>query len=235
MSESSVDEFGSEYGAPVVFVSAQDARTAARNANLPKRVFEYWERYGFSKFLDGYFQILNPADYQDALALWLHRATADSEDTYHALTMDSFGSIQIWGEATGHVFDIDVSMHAVFDNERNNVDRVKSGRGDRMVEDLFFFASPEKMVENSEDGNVRLFFAAKNKLGDLGHNQIYAPVPAIPLGGQMRIDDLQIVDAPSYLTMVAEIEPPRVMTIKDLTRLAFGDGADETLAGLLKE
>ncbi|WP_411836743.1 T6SS immunity protein Tdi1 domain-containing protein [Paracoccus sp. ME4] len=75
----------------------------------------------------------------------------------------------------------------------------------------------------------------KDKLGDLGHNQIYAPVPAIPLGGQMRIDVLQIVDAPSYLRMVAEIAPPRVMTMKELTRLAFGDGAKETLAGLLKK
>lgn len=51
----------------------------------------------------------------------------------------------------------------------------------------------------------------------------------------MRIEDLQIVDAPSYLTMVAEIAPPRVMTMKDLTRLAFGDGAEETLAGLMKK
>ena len=149
--------------------------------------------------------------------------------------MDSFGNVQIWGEATGHVFDIDLGMHALFNNERQNVDRIKAGRGDRMVEDLFFFASPEKMTEDSEDGNIRLFFAAKEKLGTLGPNQIYAPVPAIPLGGQMRIEDLQIVDAPSYLTMVAEIEPPRVMTMKDLTRLAFGDGAEDTLAGLIKK
>lgn len=235
MTQSNIESFARTYGMPVALIAAGRACDDASNSMLPPRLFEYWDRFGFSKFLHGCFQILNPADYREVLVTWMSGKPFAESDQYHAVRMDCFGNIRIWGIRTGHIYDIDVGFHAVFDHERDNSGKIKDGRSDRMIESLIFGVSPQDVIPTAEKSDIRLFFAAKDKLGTLGHNQIYAPVPAIPLGGEMRIEDLQIVDAPSYLTMVAEIAPPRVMTMRDLTRLAFGDGTEETLAGLPKK
>ncbi|WP_411838827.1 GAD-like domain-containing protein [Paracoccus sp. ME4] len=235
MSEAEIDEFEKEYGRPVDFISAPDASRVFVGTGLPPILFDYWDRIGFSKFLGGFFQVINPKDYEGALDAWLGDSKFRGLDRYYAIRMDAFGNMDAFGIKTGSAFTTSVFFHALLEAAEDDRAAIREGKGNDAIQAVLVRTLPEDVHEDSEEESIRLFFAAKDKLGDLGHNQIYAPVPAIPLGGQMRIEDLQIVDAPSYLRMVAEIAPPRVMTMRDLTRLAFGDGAEETLAGLLRK
>jgi len=230
-----IDEFQAEYGDPKAFMSADSALDVIEGRGLPSVAFEYWAKFGFSRFLGGYFQITNPTKYTDVIEKWISGSHFSSSDSYFSITIDAFGRMQCWGVKCGHIFDLDPPNHAVYDREKSNEADIKNGNGGPFLEQMFFFVHPEDIAPEADNYYSKLFFLAKEKLGELGPDQIYAPVPAIPLGGQMRIEDLQVVDAPSYLTMVAETAPPRVMTMKDLTRLAFGDGAADTLAGLLKK
>ncbi|WP_411840523.1 GAD-like domain-containing protein [Paracoccus sp. ME4] len=230
-----IDEFRAEYGAPKVFVSPDSALDAIKGRGLPAVAFDYWSKFGFSRFLGGYFQITNLAKYTDVIEKWISGSHFSSVDSYFSITIDAFGRMQCLGVRCGHVFDLDPPNHAVYDREDSNEADIRNGNEGPFLEQMFFSGLPEDVAPETDDYYSKLSFSAKDKLGEFGPDQIYAPIPAISLGGQMRIEDLQIVDAPSYLTMVAEIAPPRVMTMKDLTHLAFGNGAEDILAGLLKK
>src|SRR5690606_34269430 len=93
----------------------------------------------------------------------------------------------------------------------------------------------DKLTPDSDDPHIRLFLQAKEKLGVLGPNQIYGLVPAAPLGGQMQLEHLQIVDAPDYLAMLPELAPVRELSMQNLMRMAFGGAAVQSLGNLLKE
>ena len=230
-----LNEFEDEYGQPSHFVSAEAAALDLSDSGLPQLIFSYWRRFGFSKYLDGYFQFIDPRLYDASLERWLSKTEFSSGDHYYPVRMNAFGDINIIGVKTGQAFETSVHFHSLIKAMRDDRDLISNGRADSIVGSIAFQTLAENFLPVSDNSGIRIFFAAKDKLGLLGPNQIYAPVPAIPLGGQMRIEDLQIVDAPEYLTMVAELAPVRVMTIADLARMAYGDGSDATLNGLLKK
>lgn len=234
-SKSNVHEFGLEYGKPVEFVPADHAIEALKDSGLPPLLFEYWKEYGFSKYLDGYFQMVNPLDYEAAIADWLKGSPFEGADRFFAIRMDAFGNMQVWGARLGSVFNIKVDYHAIYKTGYNDEAMIRSGKGGQMVEGLLYDVLAEKVVPTSKNGRIRLFHKAKEKLGVLGPNQIYSLSPAAPLGGQMELKHLKIAHAPDYLAMLPEIAPVREMTMQDLARMAFGDGAAELLDKQLKE
>lgn len=232
---SSIDEFEDEYGTPEQLIAGNGAREDLQDSGLPPVIFDFWEKFGFSKFLDGYFQILDPRKYASALNAWLSGTVFADKDRFYAIRMDAFGNLNVYGATISAPFRTSVGLHGLISSGSDDSDLISKGRANVVIESAFFRTLADDVVIDSSDVSIRLFFAAKEKLGILGPNQIYAPDPAIPLGGQMRIEDLQIVNAPEYLTMVAELAPIRVLAKADLARLAYGEGADKMIEGLLRK
>lgn len=230
-----VHEFVSEYGKQEKFVPADHAIKALQDSGLPPILFEYWKEYGFSKYLGGYFQLVNPLDYEQVVAEWIKGSPFEGKDRFFAIRMDAFGDLRVWGVKLGNVFDISVNYHALYKTGFNHEAKIRAGKGGRTIEGQVYGGSMDKLTPDSDDPRIRLFLQAKEKLGALGPNQIYGLVPAAPLGGQMQLDQLQIVDAPEYLAMLPELAPVREMTMQDLARMAFGDAAAQSLDKLLKE
>lgn len=230
-----VHEFRAEYGKPVDFVPADHTIEALKDTDLPPILFDYWKEYGFSKYLGGYFQLVNPLDYEQVVAEWIKGSPFEGTDHFFAIYMDSFGDLKVWGLKTGYVFRIRVNYQALYKTGFKQEAKIRAGKGGQMAESLLYGVLADKITPDADNGRIRLFLQAKEKLGVLGPNQIYGLVPAAPLGGQMRLEDLQIVDAPEYLAMLPELAPVREMTMQDLARMAFGDAAAESLDKMLKE
>lgn len=230
-----VHEFGAEYGNPVEFVPADHAIEVLKDSGLPPVLFEYWKEYGFSKYLGGYFQLVNPLDYEQVVAEWIRGTPFEGADQFFAIRMDAFGDLQVWGLKLGNVFDISVNYHALYKTGFNDEAKINAGKGGQMLEGLFYGVLADQMTPDSDDSRIQLFLQAKEAMGILGPNQIYGLVPAAPLGGQMQLDNLQITDAPSYLALLPELAPVREMTMQDLARMAFGGAAAQSLNKLLKD
>ncbi|WP_430737064.1 GAD-like domain-containing protein [Psychrobacter sp. VH5] len=59
---------------------------------LPDRLLFYWEKMGFCRFKQGLFWIVNPADYEDELAIWLSEDIL-KQDNYYVIARSGFGKL----------------------------------------------------------------------------------------------------------------------------------------------
>ena len=86
---------------------AADPKALTRlSAVLPEVMIEYWERFGFSVFQDGFFQLVNPEFYTASLDLWLKGTELEGKDEYFVIQRTVFGVLEVWGRRTGYGFSV---------------------------------------------------------------------------------------------------------------------------------
>lgn len=230
-------EFGAMFGQPSSVVAAPSDTIERLSAIAPESMCDYWRHFGFSVFQDGWFQIINPEIYAPMLAAWLADTDLQDKDDYIAVTRTALGEIDVWGRRTGYSFSISVISDGIEVKRKNNEAGIAKGEANKWGESIFFgcglleYGTPEM----DDDIDIRLFLAALKRLGPLGPDQMYGFVPALPLGGKLNADNLQIVSAPEHLTMLASISERPVLTFDDLVKRAFGDGAVDDANRLIDE
>ena len=219
-----MDDFEATRGSPTTVVPAYDALNQSPCATAPESMCDYWNRFGFSVFRDGWFQFVNPSDYAPAIAAWLENTELDGSDEYMAVTRNAFGELNVWGARKGYAFSIAVLLDGIVINEKNDEKAISQGDGNRRAESLMWSEKVRSLDKVSANPpiSVRMFLAAQKRLGPLRSNQMYGFVPALPLGGRIDADTLQIVDAPEHLTMLAGLSKRELLTFDDLTARAFG-------------
>lgn len=216
----SMNGFLKHYGEPTHFVKAPEEALTRLSRHLPEALLDYYRRFGFSVFLDGYFQLVNPETYAPALAQWIKGTELEKKDRYHVIFRTGLGNLAIWGEKTGYDFGISVLNDAITLNQRNNADAISKGEANKWAESLL-----SKVHYKKDDFYGKLFHAAKSRLGPLGPDQMYGLVPAMQVGGAMEAENLQIVSAPEYLIMLAGLSERKILGFDDLVKRAFGAGA----------
>jgi hypothetical protein len=65
--------FLEKFGKPQKNLPVNDEQLNRYRGQLPERLLEYWQEYGFCCFKDGLFWIVNPDDYQDTMEAWLSK------------------------------------------------------------------------------------------------------------------------------------------------------------------
>ena len=222
-----MDDFEATRGSPTAMVHAGNALDLSPCATAPESMRDYWGRFGFSVFRDGWFQFVNPSDYAPAVVAWLEGTELDGSDEYMAVTRNAFGELNVWGAKKGFAFSIAVLMDGIMLNEKNDEQAIRQGNGNRRAESLMWSEKvrPLDKASANQSISVRMFQAAQKRLGPLGSNQMYGFVPALPLGGRIDADTLQIVDAPEHLAMLAGLSTRKILTFDDIATRAFGDDA----------
>ena len=164
-----MDEFEATRGRPTTVVAAYDALNQSPCATAPEPMRDYWSRFGFSVFRDGWFQFVNPSDYAPAIAAWLENTELDGSDEYMAVTRNAFGELNVWGARTGHAFSIAVLMDAIVLHEENDEKAISQGNGDRRAESLMWSEKVSPLDKSSTNPpiSVRMFLAAQKRLGPL--------------------------------------------------------------------
>lgn len=139
---------------------------------LPQNLLDFWKKYGFGNYGDGFFKIIDPDEYKDNLNEWLCGESSDRIP----IMLTGFGNIIYYRKISEDVDDVCmVNIHY-----RNTMLCAYS------FEDFFnFFFSDE---ETEEILNKKLFNEAIKKLGKLEEKEIFYFAPALAWGGSEKLE-----------------------------------------------
>ncbi|MBA6109021.1 DUF1851 domain-containing protein [Pseudomonas asiatica] len=165
------------------------------NGKLPKLLLAYWKEHGWCGFGEGIFWLVNPQEYEEVVSSWTEGTNLESRDTYHLIARSAFGDLYLWGENSGFSVKI-TSLLSRYTGDDN-----KLTEDDATREVQSFFLSRKK--EQNDFDN--LFEPAKKKLGILKEDEIYAFVPALTLGGQPNLNNLEKLKAIEHLILLSQI------------------------------
>ena len=219
-----LDGFSEDYGEPSVFIPAPEEVLNRLAPQVPEVMLDYWQRFGFSVFLDGYMQLVNPETYAAPLQEWLKGTDLEGAETYHVIARNAFGRLIVWGDKTGVNFTISPLSDAIRLRRENYEEFIVKCDINRWAETCFF-----EINDDSDNVHGRLFTEATARLGPLGADQMLGLVPAVPLGGQLAAENFQIFSAPEHLAMLAQIGQRQVLTFDDLARQVFGEAGAKDL------
>ncbi|RMT14068.1 hypothetical protein ALP52_01301 [Pseudomonas amygdali pv. mori] len=173
---------------------------------LPDQLLDYWADHSWSGYADGIFWTVNPEDYEHLLEQWLYDTPLHQKDHYHVIARSAFGALYIWGENDGYC--LTVSSYISRYSARTSI---FAGKDDNLgVRAFFSFQSPES------NDLVDLFKPALEKLGPLRSDEMYGFVPALALGGQMELKNLQKVKTIEHLTFLSQLSPLQDWGFPDL-------------------
>jgi len=187
--------FIKEVGEPIHRQEVPPSSVDYYRDKLPPQLLEYWVEHGWCGYGDGIFWTVNPREYEGVVESWIEGSMLEARDKYHLIARSAFGDLYLWGENSGFSVTID-SLLSRYTGE--DVD-LSLGGFDREVQN--FFLSVDK--ESNDFGD--LFDPAKKKLGLLMCDEMYGFVPALALGGQVDLANLEKVKAVEHLMMLSQI------------------------------
>lgn len=212
--------FLDEFGAPTSSTSVPLDTTEQFRGKLPDRLLEYWQEYGFCGFMNGLFWIVNPADYAAALDVWLCNTPVAEEDTFYVIARTAFGELYLWGEKTGARYEISPSLAWIIQKDGNQND-ISAGHTQQSLQTFFAICSPEDMDELDENEKP-LFDACIKKLGAVEYDEVLAFEPALFLGGDNSLDNINKVNIFVHLDVLASFGERTVLDKNGLMQKAFG-------------
>lgn len=138
----------------------------------------------------------------------------ETKDNYHVILVSAFGHAEVWGERTGGHFYLNVMKSTINPMRSDQSARIeKNGAEDVASGFIYHSISPDFF--NTEDDDGPMYPRVQKKLGPLQPNEIYAFVPALPLGGEWHADSLERLDGGIHLDIVGKLAPPRIVTFED--------------------
>ena len=175
---------------------------------LPDQLLTYWRAVGWGGFARGLFWLVTPEEWDEPMETMLEDTGFLERDAYHVIARNAFGDLWLWGQKTGRSLRIRCADGMVFPS------MPVPSFGDRGIDfemRLFFSGLEVQNVELLDDTQQPLFNRAFEKLGQLQPHEVYGFVPLPALGGACDLKYLQKVEAASYMDMLAQSTPMRVM------------------------
>ncbi|MGD9172130.1 MAG: GAD-like domain-containing protein [Candidatus Thiodiazotropha sp.] len=199
--------FIEELGEPTQNQAISDNELALYKGVLPDKLIEYWQEVGWSGFAEGLFWLVNPADYDHLVEIWLEDTIFQKIDRYRAIGRNAFGKLYLLGERTNQTITLNCPMHAVIAIES----KIRKIEKDPTSAVQSFFMGADKGKFDINDINDKpLFPQALKKLGPLESDEVYGFEPALIAGGNLSVDNLAILNLDIHLTILRQMAPPRV-------------------------
>lgn len=189
--------FIEEMGEPIFRQEVPPSSIAHYRGKLPEKLLEYWAEHGWCGYGEGIFWTVNPQDYEGVVASLIEGTRLEKRDKYHIIARGAFGDLYLYGEKSGFSLDIVpyTSNYCGRTHETAATDKDKEVQG--------FFLLMDR--ESNDFGDF--FEPAKNKLGRLEHDEIYGFIPALALGGAIKLDNIEKVKAIEHLTLLSQLSP----------------------------
>jgi len=169
---------------------------------LPDQLLHYWTEQGWCGYADGLFWTVNPQEYDPVLEAWIGDTPFMEQDAYHIIARSAFGDLYFWGEKTGN--SVNLFAPGSFCIPRKSKVATKNIN---FAMQLFF-----GMLDRERNDFEGMFGPALKKLGRLQTDEMYGFVPAVALGGESSIENLQKVKAVEHLVLLAQLAPLEVIT-----------------------
>ncbi|WP_026868633.1 GAD-like domain-containing protein [Inquilinus limosus] len=192
-----------KFGEPVGGEAAPSSVLQAYHGCLPDGLLQFWERYGFGVWLDGYFQFCNPDAYHQVIQAILGNDPQLKAEESHVIGFSAFGRLLVWNEDY-RVTRIDTLYHRVLCDElfspAPNID------DDIAIGISIANANAGANDPPDQDGKP-LFERVRKASGPLSYGQIYAPRLHPALGGPIVVEAFRPVSAFEALLIAAQTGP----------------------------
>ena len=185
---------------------------------LPNRLLGYWEEFGFCGYGEGLFWTVNPAHYEETLELWLKNTSLWGQENYYVIAKTAFGRLYVWRDKSGWASKITPHEHTILPRDIPSTPISREER-ERFI-GIFISGMNKKSADSYDKDEKLLFKKALKKLGKLEHDEMYAFVPALALGGVADVKNLKKVKLQEQLSILAQLAEPTIM--KTLHEV-FGD------------
>ena len=209
-----------EFGPPIATRDVPPEKIEKFRGKLPDKLLEYWQVYGWCGYAKGLLWTVDPDEWEHVLDAWIGDTPFMERDAYYVIARSAFGELILWGTNTGQSLKIVTPYGWAFPDFEPEVFRKRGP--DRSIQ-LFFSASSRESYDFDDLNDKPLFERALAKLGPLDHDTMYGFVPALALGGQETVDNLQKLDAHVHLEILSQLTELQVMAdIAALAKLAKG-------------
>ena len=153
---------------------------------VPKSLIDFWEQYGFGSFMNGYLKIVNPDDYQDILD-----EAYENEDCAIVVAITGLGDFIVWNKERGWFYII-FFRHGTTDAISNDFEKLL--HKDFVNDDVLRL-----------DFNVKDYYPAKERLGELEFNQCFGYVPLLGIGGSEQSENLDKVGIEEHIYIISQM------------------------------
>jgi hypothetical protein len=201
-----IDIFLQENGAPMPARAAPPEAIAKYEGVLPNSLLALWRRHGWTGYGQGHWWLVNPADFDDVLGMWLEDTPFPKVDRFHCFARSAFGALHAWGETLGNHLTIDCAFgHIVALPSKMGV---KEEDAELALATKLAFLSPESADIEDENG-ASIFAAAVQKFRPLDADQMFGFEPALVLGAEPSIDTVRKLRMDVHLRILREFGAPR--------------------------
>jgi hypothetical protein len=213
--------FLEQFGTPQLSKPAGSETLNKFTGVLPSRLLEYWSEYGFCRFKEGIFWLVNPDEYQESMDKWLKGTGILELDNFHVIARTGFGSMLLWGKKTGQSWRIDIIDSQIF-FKRNDENRIAKDGENISLMGFFGVISPENVNLIDVDTKKPIFEQAVKKFGSLEEDEMFTFEPALFLGGEQTFKTVNKVNFFVQSDILSSMGQREIMDIKGLTKKAFG-------------
>jgi hypothetical protein len=169
---------------------------------LPDTLLGYWRHYGWCGYANGLFWTVDPDEWADDLALWIANTPFADLDSFHVIARSAFGELVLWGTNTGQSLKVVPAYGGFFPSfDAEQFQR----RGPDKALQLFFASTSRETYDLTDIDGRALFELALARLGPLDHDTMYGLVPALAMGGELRVENLQKLDAHVHLDILSQV------------------------------
>lgn len=200
--ETAIDTFLALMGEPTSPRPVTDETLSKYASVFPKVIPELWKRVGLSGFHNGLFWLTDPGAYAGAVDRWLIQPGFVKQEQCWVLARSAFGDCWLWSERRGLAFKIVPTWGWVIENSfytRVALDQSAM----RFVES----ASPNRGIDPKDENDEPLFERARDSLGDLSEDEMYAFRFLPGLGCPITLENLVKVNIHVQLDIAAQLLP----------------------------
>ena len=153
---------------------------------LPEIIISSWEQSGFQKFSNGFLWTVDPDEFRDIASDFLHDYQAPE---VNVLFRTGFGDlILLYKSKMFHMSALTLKHGELV----GTVDLVlELHLGQRDSANAVFF--------------LKEFKEARKKLGDITDEEVYTPVPVIPMGGTFDVANMQKANLKAHLHFLSQV------------------------------
>lgn len=175
---------------------------AALDGHLPDDLLSFWRRYGIGMWKQGKFQFCLPQRFKPVVdRIFAGDAQLIPGET-HIVGFSAFGELLAWNEQ--HQSLLINLPHFAVRVDKFNDDKVTGNYPIAIPLFLLKFDESFDFFEDTPKAEP-LFSRARARLGQLSLGECYGFVPALPLGGPARLDNLQRMDALTHFSFLADL------------------------------
>jgi hypothetical protein len=206
------DGFLEDFGEPHDGTPIPESVIQAYRDKLPEQLFVYWRALGACGFRNGLLWMVNPAEYQDLLDMWLDGTPFESRTDLSVIARNAFGYLRVWAKGKGTVIEINPNLNIIYHDPKNDTTQLDEAQEARKVQ--FFWGSRDvEDVDDTDESEKPLFARALKKLGQLKSDEMYGYKHRLALGGKEDLSNLDIVKLEVYHNIAQQMEPLEIITL----------------------